>query len=66
MKKMIFLFIISFSLCIQFFSQTEKENYLGFKGGVSIPQLSSNDSNELSRMDREKIKKSPNNSNVYR
>ncbi len=31
------------------FAQDEKENYVGFKGGVSIPQLSSSDTNELSR-----------------
>ncbi len=30
-------------------AQDEKENYIGFKGGVSIPQLSSSDDNELSR-----------------
>ncbi len=31
------------------YAQDEKENFIGVKGGVSIPQLSSSDSNELSR-----------------
>lgn len=31
------------------YAQNERENFIGFRGGVSIPQLSSSDSNELSR-----------------
>ncbi|MBK8811836.1 MAG: PorT family protein [Acidobacteria bacterium] len=39
--------ILAFAATI--FAQDDKENYIGFKGGVSIPQLSSSDDNELSR-----------------
>ncbi len=30
-------------------AQEKEDNYIGFKGGISIPQLSSSDTNELSR-----------------
>lgn len=44
----IFLTLILFSF-LSSLAQDEKNYYIGFKGGVSIPQLSSEQSNELSR-----------------
>jgi len=46
----LFLSIVCVALLFgSLYSQDEKENYVGFKGGVSIPQLSSGDDNILSR-----------------
>ena len=44
---MILLLMAMISLSIS--AQDEKNHYIGFKGGVSIPQLSSSQDNELSR-----------------
>jgi hypothetical protein len=38
-----------FLFCSSVFAQDEKENFVGFKGGISIPKLSGGSDNELSR-----------------
>lgn len=43
------LFLILLASVMVVAAQDKEDNYIGFKGGVSIPQLSSSDSNELSR-----------------
>jgi hypothetical protein len=47
--KTTLLTIIVLTFSIASFSQDEKENYIGVKGGISIPQLSGGDDNILSR-----------------
>ncbi|MEK7725280.1 MAG: porin family protein [Acidobacteriota bacterium] len=49
MNKLLIVLVFITVNCIFISAQDEKENFVGFKGGVSIPQLSSNQSNELSR-----------------
>lgn len=50
-KLLNFLFFAIAFVCLgtPSVAQDEKENYIGFKGGVSIPQLSGSNNNELSR-----------------
>ncbi len=45
----ILIIVFVFFLSQTAFSQNEKENYIGIKGGVSIPQLSSDEQNILSK-----------------
>lgn len=53
MNKSILFFLFAFLVIFLFFgsavAQDDKENFIGFKGGLSIPQLSGGDDNELSR-----------------
>ncbi|MEZ5344663.1 MAG: porin family protein [Pyrinomonadaceae bacterium] len=48
-RKILFFLLSSLVLCISVSAQDEKENYVGFKGGISIPKLSGDSDNELSR-----------------
>ncbi len=50
LKPKLFLLPLFLGLALtSAFSQNEKKDYVGFKGGISIPQLSGGDDNELSR-----------------
>ncbi|MCB1023076.1 MAG: PorT family protein [Acidobacteria bacterium] len=49
MRNLFFILLLSSLFCLSIYGQDEKENYIGFKGGVSIPQLSGGDNNEFSR-----------------
>ncbi len=49
MRKLLILLLITLMNCLSLFAQDEKDHYVGVKGGVSIPQLSSSQDNELSR-----------------
>jgi hypothetical protein len=47
--KIILLTIVLTICSLSIYAQDEKENYIGVKGGISIPQLSGGDDNILSR-----------------
>jgi opacity protein-like surface antigen len=49
MRKFTFTLIFIAVFASLVFAQDEKENYIGVKGGISIPQLSGGDDNEFSR-----------------
>ncbi len=49
MRKLLIVLLLVVMSCLSFYAQDEKNHYIGFKGGVSIPQLSSSQDNELSR-----------------
>lgn len=49
MRKTLISLVILVLGFFSVYSQDEKNYYIGFKGGISIPQLSSEQSNELSR-----------------
>ncbi len=48
-RSILFISILLAGNCLSLFAQDEKHNFIGFKGGVSIPKLSSSQDNELSR-----------------
>jgi hypothetical protein len=47
--KFLLLFLGIVLFCNPLFAQDEKETFVGFKGGISIPKLSGGSDNELSR-----------------
>ena len=49
MQKFIVAILLATLCCFPLFAQDEKDNYIGIKGGVSIPQLSDNNENELAK-----------------
>ncbi|MEK7723085.1 MAG: porin family protein [Acidobacteriota bacterium] len=49
MSKSLLILLLTTISCLSLSAQDEKSHYIGFKGGVSIPQLSSSQDNELSR-----------------
>lgn len=49
MRKFTLIVLVALFFSVSIFSQDEKENYIGVKGGISIPQLSGGDDNEFSR-----------------
>ncbi len=49
MRKLLTALLLIVMNCLSLYAQEEKDLFVGFKGGVSIPQLSSSQDNELSR-----------------
>jgi hypothetical protein len=47
--KAILIIVVLSIFCFSIYAQDEKENYIGVKGGISIPQLSGGDDNIFSR-----------------
>lgn len=49
MRNFIFFLLLVNLFCSSFFAQDKTENHIGVKGGISIPQLSDNNENELAK-----------------
>jgi hypothetical protein len=49
MRKSLMIFLLMTMISFSLSAQDEKNHYIGFKGGISIPQLKSSDDNILSR-----------------